>query len=207
LKLLLGNVSTLERRVGGYIERYTTNNPNPDVVKLCFEEVVTKCIVIQEEALNSIENWTDIIPEADVKTQIGIISDLRLKEEKLTRELSELRTESQTTQGKTAAQIAQLRNEINQKEEQLAEAKTRLLKKEVNLRPGLISGLGLTPDLISGLGLASVSTGLRLPAIAPQKCDSCGKNFHPTLGMYRRSKADQSKCSDCYNAKKEETGS
>ena len=53
------------------------NEPEPEVVKFSYEETIGRLQSLQEETTNAIEEWQDIIPEANITTQIGVISQLK----------------------------------------------------------------------------------------------------------------------------------
>lgn len=76
LKLLFQNIKMIENRVTKYIENLNTDKDDFELLKNQFEEVIEKCNMLGEENINSIEDWTDIIPEADITTQIGTLSEL-----------------------------------------------------------------------------------------------------------------------------------
>lgn len=112
LKLLLGNITALERRVREYLERHAASNGTPTltpaVTQTCLEEIIERCVVLQEEALSSIENWTDIVPEADIKTQIGVITQLRLKLAAQSAQVADLTAKLEETKGRSRPEILHL---------------------------------------------------------------------------------------------------
>ncbi|MGA2149235.1 MAG: hypothetical protein ABSH49_30215 [Bryobacteraceae bacterium] len=93
LKLLLGTVVALERRVNAYLENISTSDCPQSLVETYLEEIVEKCNTLHEETINAIENWTDIIPEANVTTQIGKIGALQAQIADLAGEANRLRSE------------------------------------------------------------------------------------------------------------------
>jgi len=76
LKLLLLNLSSAEKRAVEYLKNLA-NEPEPEVVKFSYEETIGRLQSLQEETTNAIEEWQDIIPEANITTQIGVISQLK----------------------------------------------------------------------------------------------------------------------------------
>jgi hypothetical protein len=74
---LLNRLANLERRVTQYLERQNTNNLDKEVVRTYFEEVVENYNSLQEDVLSSIEDWADLIPEADIRSEIGVITELK----------------------------------------------------------------------------------------------------------------------------------
>jgi hypothetical protein len=63
LTLLLRNITALEKRVGNFIERKDEIENFPEVTKRNYEEIAEVCEVLEKEAINCIENWSDLIPE------------------------------------------------------------------------------------------------------------------------------------------------
>jgi hypothetical protein len=136
LYLLLNNIAHLEKRTKVFLSRRDIKEEE-DVgeavdAKVAFEEIIGLCRVLEEEALSSIENWTDIIPEADVKTKIGMISELQQLVESLQIDIGELK--GQVDEAKeNKAEVAALRKRIQDKEALLEDARTQLLGRQIPL--------------------------------------------------------------------------
>jgi len=86
-----------------------------------YKEISRFCVLLAEEAGNSIENWTDIIPEADLKTEIGVITgladeliDKENEFEVLQEELRLSRTDSSDSKIKSSKKMDELSKEIRQ---------------------------------------------------------------------------------------------
>lgn len=211
LKVLLTHIVSLEKRVAEYIGRYVNKDQSPDIIKICFEEISEKTNVLQEEVLNSIENWTDIIPEANIKTQIGIITHLKEQAVQTNKELGDLKTEKtelEKTKGKSAEEIEELKKKIKEKERELDDTKRQLREKEIKIDYSVLSG-------VSSSGISSLSDFYtKVTAVAPgrqeeyidswthlkKSCKSCGKPLEKDIDSYTFKVIDE--CIDCRKKQK-----
>jgi hypothetical protein len=87
LNLMLRNVGALDRRVVAFLKE----GQGPGECKN-YEHIREMCRVLAEEGVTSIENWTDIVPEARAATIGGQLSDLRDAIDSLESEKTELET-------------------------------------------------------------------------------------------------------------------
>lgn len=71
LKLLLRNIQAIEHRVRIFQEEGTKPDFKSEVAVARLDETLEMVRVLQEEAVSSIENWTDIVPEAQSSTLVG----------------------------------------------------------------------------------------------------------------------------------------
>jgi DNA repair exonuclease SbcCD ATPase subunit len=136
LRLLLNSVRALEARVIKYMESLPQIGQKEEVVKICLEEIVEKCETIHEEGVNAIEHWTDIIPEADVTTQIEKIRELKGELERQTLEAQRLDAEVKqfrASKEKSGQEISELNRryenvvaELQRKKRDLAALETTL---------------------------------------------------------------------------------
>jgi hypothetical protein len=143
LKLLLANTVSLERRVRLYLSRYNRarkDRAKSDLVPTYLEDVIERCGILEEEVLSSIENWTDIIPEADVRTQIGLISDLKIRVDVLSQEAKALASELVESKGRSEKEIEALKVEKAQKGAELAKARRELAGRTLDIGAPLSSG-------------------------------------------------------------------
>ena len=76
LKLLLQQTIAAENRVRLFFKKIDKKT-KIELIKSSYEEILDRHRLLEEQTIGAIENWNDIIPEADVKTQIGIISELK----------------------------------------------------------------------------------------------------------------------------------
>ncbi len=131
------------------------------------------CKLLQEETVSSIENWTDIVPEADIKTQVGVISELGQNLSQREAELAALKEELGEAKDNSEAERRALRNQVLEKEAQIVSLQRQIERKTIDLGgigstiTGERSGLGLGIGLTSGLkvgetqAIRSGSLGLR----------------------------------------------
>lgn len=186
LKLILLNISNIENRTKAYIVRLDPENKEYKLIISDFEEIIEKCNILEEEIISSIENWTDIIPEvANLKTQIGIISDLKLNEDKLEKEISTLTETIQSVQEKESKQTEELKSNLRVKEAELLKAKRDLVTAESKINTSVLSGLsvGVTGPKESLFGINYGTSGLytvSIPNTISSGPSGIGSNYIPS---------------------------
>jgi len=160
LKLLFNNVGLMEKRIKLYIT--SLDEDDKRVILRNYEELIIMCNVLQEESVSSIENWTDIVPEADIKTLIGqftsLKSEINVKEE----ELSELNSKLTDEKGQSEEAKQNLKEKISDKEDQIRSLSRQLLEAKANYGGGIGSLLSSTSSGISR-GLLSSGSDYTIP--------------------------------------------
>lgn len=142
LKLILLNISKIEKRTKYYITSFDAANMDFKLVVSNLEEVIEKCNILEEEIISSIENWTDIIPEVEnLKTQIGVITEMKLKEAQLESDVSILNNSLVTEKKLGEAQKREMQTNIIETERELVEMKKKLINAESKLNNTVLSGL------------------------------------------------------------------
>jgi hypothetical protein len=141
LKLIYFNLIQIETRTEKYIKRMDENVSNPELVKSNYEEIIEKCKLLEEECINAIENWTDIIEEANVKTRISKLKFLKAENDKLQIEISDL--EKQMTEGGiTSGEImSKIKDQLEQKKLDLKEIRILIWEKEKEINASILSGM------------------------------------------------------------------
>jgi hypothetical protein len=152
LKLLLSTIISMDKRIDRYLSH--DDIKRSDVAKLSLEEVKERCNLLAEESVSSIENWTDIIPEADVKTHIGIISDLKFEFESTAKDLQALKTELSQTKNKSKEEQKKLEEAVQDKDKELLKLQREMRKKETNF------GIGLDPSGGSYVTLSGITSSI-----------------------------------------------
>lgn len=153
LKLLIRNIAALEGRIRDFRSREEEIQKHPEVIKRNYEEAIEICNFLQEETINSIEDWTDIVPEADIKTQIGVISELKSSLAEKENDLVMLKHQLEEAQGKSEQERNQLKEQIRKKETQINELSREIWDKRFD-----IGGLALPGSLLSSaLGQGPIS--------------------------------------------------
>jgi hypothetical protein len=202
LKLILLNIANIENRTKHYICSIDLENKEYKLIKNNFEEVIEKCNILEEEIISSIENWTDIIPEVhNLKTQIGILTEMKSKESNLELEIQKLNKELESVKEEDSDAIKALKTDLDAKVTELTLTKKKLVLKEAEMDKGIFSGFtGATyygPGIgVQGIGASGIGTQyLGIPSLE-KICKTCGKTF---LDIYTESSTE---CPKCRNAKK-----
>ena len=145
LKILLLNLGSLENRTKVFLDRACTGDSPQDPVRIAnLEEVIGRMNSMQEEALNAIEEWQDIIPEANIATQIVLLSDLKEEGASLSAQVESLRSELSSTKSENAVNedvANDMKRRLLVKERELSRVSTELREKERELRSSVLSGL------------------------------------------------------------------
>ncbi len=162
LKLIFFNLLQTEKRTKNYIHKLDEKFLNYDLIKSNFEEIKEKCQILEEECINSIENWTDVIEEANVKTRLIFINKLKLEEEKLEEKLFTLNKILKEDTSIEDEKRDKLMKQIDQAEFELKEAKSNLIKKEHEINSSILSGMTnshLSSDTVYSLYKSCPSCG------------------------------------------------
>lgn len=169
LKLILLNISNIERRTKEYIAYLDKENIEHKLITSNFEEMIEKCNILEEEIISSIENWTDIIPEvANLKTQIGLVSDMKLRQIELENDISTLNKEIETIKEEGSKQKEDLHKRLIDKENDLSDTRKKLRETESKINTTVLSGL--TSSYVTPGSSASLYGNTMLG-----ECKKCGK--------------------------------
>lgn len=192
LKLLLQQIISVENRTRLFLKRNNKNN-SEESVKIGYEEIIDRCKLLEEQAIGAIENWNDIIPEADVKTQIGMISELKQREEELEKRIENMTEQKLSSDKQNDAKDFELQKAKND----LEKLRTELRAKEERLNLSGLSGIAsasvVVPttfkSLVSEIYKINKDTEDKGKLIASayinsqsKKCKGCGDSFVPTKG-------------------------
>lgn len=171
LKLILLNISIIEKRTKVYITCVDKRNEDYKLIKSNFEEVIEKCNILEEEIISSIENWTDIIPEvANLKTQIGLISEMKLKQTELEDDISTLNIKIEKEKEEGSKEKNELQKRLKNKETELYTTREQLNKAENKINTSVLSGL--TSSALTNAG--SYLLGNNYSNFG---CSNCGKIY------------------------------
>jgi len=156
LQLILSNVISLERRVRLYLQRYNnieySKKINPEVINTYFEEVIEECVKLEEKLINSIEYWTDVLPDVDIKPVLNLIRELKIEFNEKSAHLEQVINELRDTKNKSKEEISELNKGRMEITEDLLRMKKELQKKSAQI------------------GIPSISESL-----------IAGDNFYPTI--------------------------
>lgn len=142
LRILLLDIGQLELRVAGFLSKVSAEDQEAELFKTRYEELIGWCARLQEGVVNSIEEWTDIIPQADVKTQIGQLSEMRSAIARLQEEREELIGQLESDRSKGAEERGRLERELKAKDRKLRETTERLRAKEAEFSFSGLGGIG-----------------------------------------------------------------
>lgn len=158
LQLLLSNVISMERRVQQYYHRINdkeySKRINPEVINTYLEEVIGECIRLEEKVIDSMDYWTDVIPEVEIKPVLHLIRELKIEFNEESARLEQVNQDLKETRNKSKDEINGLNLGKQVIMEDLARLKKELLKKSAQIgvpaiSESLISGENFTPTTTS----------------------------------------------------------
>ena len=171
LKLLLHHLSTLEERLKRHKVILKTDGDN--VSEIVFDESLGWCRALQEETLNSIEEWVGIVPDADIKVQVGELSKLKTARAQLEERVQHLQEGIEKAKDDTGKEKETLKKQLAVSAKKLRELEKNIDSREVEIGANWFSSVSsstsssVLPDDWSKNYIAS-------------KCDKCGQNYIPT---------------------------
>lgn len=125
LSIILSGINNFNLRIRDCAKLIEEEKDNRVVLRRNYEEFVDKCIHLQEQTINAIEEWKDIVPDADISKLHQNISKLEREklsaEERiqiLTKELSEAKGDIISTKSKLKEAISERDRTKKELEEQ-----------------------------------------------------------------------------------------
>ena len=196
LKLLWRNLNACQGRVTTYLDRRKTGVTG-DVVNTWLEEEIQRLATLQEEALNAISNWTEIIPEADVTAQLAPYRELQASVLTLKTAKEELEADLKKVSGVDTERALELNRQFRKREAEMEEVKKQLAAEAVRLGTSVLSGLSDPPASVVKTGLdplqsSEIHRGLDDFKIMKLigRCEQCGEKF-------TTEQSGQSRCLAC----------
>jgi len=122
----------LDGRINAFL-RSANDKESVGLVERNYQEIGTDCRLMSEEVVSAIENWKDLVPEADVTTQVGIISNLKMELQCRGDELRDLKAEGESQKGKSSDELPRVKPDIARKEVQIRQLQEELVKRELGL--------------------------------------------------------------------------
>lgn len=141
LKLIYFNLLRTEKRIRIYIKKLDENNPAYELADSFFEEIIEKCRMLQEECINSISIWSDLIKDADAKTILTNIYNLKERKEKLARDILQLKKDFFEAVDREKISDEDFEKQMAQKEFDLKELSSRILESEDRINHSILSGM------------------------------------------------------------------
>jgi len=151
LKLLLRNITALERRVSSFCADEERIAGSSMLTVRNYQEITETCNLLEEETVNSIENWTDIVPEADMKTQICLISELKRAIKEKEDDVQTLKEQMGKAIGESEKDKERLHKEVRDRERQIEKLQSDLVSSQIGL------GLKGVSDFTSSLSFSGPS--------------------------------------------------
>jgi hypothetical protein len=169
LQLLLSSVISLERRVRLYRQRYIdkeyNKKINPEVINTYFEEVIDECVSLEEKVINSIEDWTDILPNVEIMSVLYIIRELKIEFNAESAHLEHVNNELKEIKNKSMDEMSELNKGRIYITEELSRIRKELLKKSAqigvpSISESLIAGENFVPT--TGSNVVNPESGSKL---------------------------------------------
>jgi hypothetical protein len=202
LRLLSNSIYRFEERVKHQLKVLSDNEQSHVLIQSNYDEIIDRCNLLQEEVIDAIEDWQDIIPEvANLKTQIGVIGQLQARESRLADQVSQINGELESVQAEKTSQEGELEalrsksgadeKEVNRLSAQLKKIESRsqaltkqLEEKEQELTEvrGNISGTRFLGTVRSNTDIPSFGSVITYPmtpaafaeGLVLKKCNVCG---------------------------------
>ena len=188
LKLHLASISDLARRTRIFVERCQSTQATPFDTKMALEEILGRCGLLEENVMGSIEDWVDIDPSADIKTQIGEFTRLANEREELRQKVENLNADLAKNKEGTAADKAELERKLDETNRELAATQRELAEKGSSLG-GITGPTGVLPtvDPLDSLRKLFMENSLPAgispsPVFAPKVCSRCNRAYFDSLG-------------------------
>lgn len=152
LILLLNKGISLETRVRHHLKRLTEKKQSDDeIVKINFEEIIEALNSLQENTIHSIEDWKDIVPKANSKSEIGVITNLKKQVFMLALEQKNISEKLGNETKATQEEKKILEQKLQETKIELAEARDKLSAKETIFENSPLSGISATSSFLHGL--------------------------------------------------------
>lgn len=139
LKLLFINLANLESRIKPQLARQNNQQSsgsiyNNDIVDLSM-------MMIKEEVIHAIEDWIDIIPEANLKTHFEYLTELKLALHFSEKECERIQNELSKTKRQSRKENEALKQRLQAEEKVITQLRERLLERKHFLDNSILSGL------------------------------------------------------------------
>ncbi len=181
LKVLLNCIGMTQSRVRQYFKDWKNTPENAGkIYHVWIEETCEKLQFLYEQAVSSIETWSDVIEEANIRTEITKLRELSTSAANLQLQKEQLEKQLAETESKSEHEIQLIKQELDQTKEELKKTKAEVKSERARIDRGVLSGIpSITP---SGAGFLSVSpsdfpsvkTLLGVDLGIKRNCSRCG---------------------------------
>lgn len=157
LKLLYQYATSLESRVARFLADKSIIRTNAEATERGLEEVIAGCRHVQEHALSSIDNWTDVVPGAgEIVASIGVASAANAEVASAEEKVATLQEELEAMRADQRAQAAERDQALERIQEELEAAKKELTDWRASARTAN-SRLVLDQLGLPGVGLPTIT--------------------------------------------------
>ncbi len=145
LKLLMVQISALDDITKSFLsqiqEKGYKNAVAPRLV-----EIQGRCNLLSAQTVNSIEDWKDIIPEADIESLIDFWNEKNLNLTNVKIERDHVEKELEKAKKLSEEEKETLRNRLDEKDEMISKLRAELSKAEMDLNSSIYtSGAPIVP--------------------------------------------------------------
>ncbi len=188
LNLVLRNINALHGRTQQYLDRHNDEgyrkSISEEVIKTYLEEISRTLVVLQEETISSIENWADVVPEADIRSQLGMITSLTREVSLEAEELEQMKRTFREEKTPSEEEKKELAERIRQKEANLAELRKELAHTHVKypqIGGALSANTIYAARLTAGTSTLSAPAHPAEPVKGKQTFPDDGGSLHPAV--------------------------
>jgi len=209
---LLSNIGSARKRIAEYLElaKGCEGDTNPPEILTWLQEEILRLNNLRQETITSIENWTDIIPQANIRQELDKLSAevrkiegieeaetvIEKKIEDLQRQIEEERQDAKQEKAALSREATAAGEEKSKLEKQLKVVKVQLIKAKEELkeridRNPLLSEITVTEPLFRTFNFKNLAESFVLQPSS--RCSVCNKLVDPGLGAVD----GIGRCSDC----------
>jgi hypothetical protein len=142
LKVLLNCTGMHQRRTEKYLECSKSDPKRAErIYRVWIEETVEKFEHLYEQAVSSIETWSDIIPEANIRTEINRLNELTSRVAVLQSQKSQLEKQLVEKENESEQGISFLKDQLASTKVELERTKDQLKSAKVRIEGGVLSGI------------------------------------------------------------------
>ena len=108
LNVLLKNIDSIEQRTASFLRGARDNEQGGAITERNYEELISWLRALQDQAMSSIDNWTDIVPEARITAENAVLSKVKSLLEERESEVNAVRQELELTKANSEREKQEL---------------------------------------------------------------------------------------------------
>lgn len=140
--LLIENIGNIKKRIQIYIARQTEEQSKRNVI-ISFEELIEKCNILEREVMNSIESWSDIIPDADISTKL---EDISLTTKSINKEIIQqerLKAQLESLRARPEKEKEEIKNILVENTKKIIELENAIDRKIEAINASILGGMNI----------------------------------------------------------------